>query len=63
MCAARITSGDMRTIHKIYVVETEDNRPLGEPRRKYEDDIKMDLKEIGYDGAECLRIGSNGGLL
>jgi hypothetical protein len=41
-------------------------RPLGRPRRRWEDNIKVDLREIGFDGANWtrwFRIGSSGGLL
>jgi hypothetical protein len=33
----------------------EGKRPLGRPRRRWEDNIKMDLKEIGIDGANWIR--------
>jgi hypothetical protein len=41
-------------------------RPLERPRRRWEDEIKMDLKEIGWGGWSgfiWLRIGTVGGLL
>jgi hypothetical protein len=39
--------------------------PLGRPRRRWEDNIKMDLREtsMGRTGFGWLRIGSNGGIL
>jgi hypothetical protein len=40
--------------------------PLGRPRRRWEDGIKMDLREIGWgvgSGFTWLRIGTVGGLL
>jgi hypothetical protein len=40
--------------------------PLGRPRRRWEDNIKMNLREIGIDGEtgySWLRIGSSGGIL
>jgi hypothetical protein len=48
--------------------ESEGKRPLGRPRRRWEDNIKMDLREIGIDGANWigfswLRIGSSGGIM
>jgi hypothetical protein len=48
------------------VGKPEGKRPLGRPRRRWEDNIKMDLREIGIDGRTgfgWLRIGSGGGLL
>jgi hypothetical protein len=43
----------------------EGKRQLGRPRRRWEDNIKMDLKEIGTYGAKRIRLrtGSGGGLL
>jgi hypothetical protein len=44
----------------------EGKRPLGRPRRRWVDNIKMDLREIGIDGGtgfSWLRIRSSGGLL
>jgi hypothetical protein len=41
-------------------------RPLGKPRRRWEDNIRMDLREVGSmgrTGFSWLRIGSGGGLL
>jgi hypothetical protein len=39
-------------------------RPEGRrPRRRWQDNIKMDLREMGLDGANCLRIDPGGGLL
>jgi hypothetical protein len=34
----------------------EGKRPLGRPRRRWEDNIKMDLREIGVDGANWIRL-------
>jgi hypothetical protein len=41
----------------------EGKRPLGRPRRRWVDNIKMDLREIGWDDVVWLRIGTSGGLL
>jgi hypothetical protein len=44
----------------------EGRRPLGRPRGRWEDNIKMDLGEIGFGdviGFIWLRIGTGGGLL
>jgi hypothetical protein len=37
-------------------------RPLGRPRRRWEDNIKMDIQEVGL-GSSWLRIGTGGGHL
>jgi hypothetical protein len=37
----------------------EDKRPLGTPRHRWEDNIKMDLREIGIDGANWIRLAQD----
>jgi hypothetical protein len=39
--------GEMRNAYKIFVGNPEGNRPLGRHRFRREDNIKMDLREIG----------------
>jgi hypothetical protein len=39
--------GEERSVHRVLVGKTEEKRPLGKPRRRWEDDIKMDLQEVG----------------
>jgi hypothetical protein len=47
--------GDRRGVYRVLVGRPEGKRPLGRPRRMWEDNIKMDLREIGIDRAN--RIG------
>ena len=42
---ARVGKG--RVVHRFLVGKPEGKRPLGSPRRRWEDNIKMDLKEAG----------------
>jgi hypothetical protein len=54
------------SVYGVLVGGPEGKRPLGRPRRKWEDHIKMDLREIEIDGANWVRlaqIGSSGELL
>ena len=39
--------GEGRGVHRVLVGKPEGKRPLGRPRRKWEDNIKMDLQEVG----------------
>jgi hypothetical protein len=39
--------GERRGIYRILVKKPEGKRPLGRPRRSWEDNIKMDLQEVG----------------
>jgi hypothetical protein len=40
--------GEERKAYRVLVGKTEGKRPLGRPRRRWEDEIRMDLKEIGW---------------
>jgi hypothetical protein len=42
--------GEGRDIDRVLVVRPESKRPLGRSRRRWEDCIKLDLREIGIDG-------------
>jgi hypothetical protein len=39
----------LRDVHRVLVGKSEGTRPLGRPRRRWEDNIKMDLQEVGGD--------------
>ena len=39
--------GDGRGVHRVLVGKPEGKRPLGRPRRRWEDNIKMDIQEVG----------------
>jgi len=42
--------GEWRGVHRVLVGKSEGKRPLGRPRRRWEDHIKMDLQEVGGVG-------------
>ena len=42
--------GEGRGVHRVLVGKPERKRPLGRPRRRLEDNIKMDLREVGGAG-------------
>ena len=42
--------GEGRGVHRVLVGKPEGKRPLGRPRRRCEDNIKMDLQEVGGGG-------------
>jgi hypothetical protein len=42
--------GEGRGVHRVLVEKAEGKRPLGRPRRRWEDNIKMDLQEVGGGG-------------
>jgi hypothetical protein len=51
--------GEERKVYKVLVRKPEGRRPDGRPRRKWEDGIKMDLKETGF--RECGLVSSGSG--
>jgi hypothetical protein len=42
--------GEGRNVYRVLVGKPDGKRPLGRPRRRWEDGIKMDLREIGWGG-------------
>jgi hypothetical protein len=58
--------GEERGVHRLLVGKPEGKRHLGRPRRRWEDNIKMDFQEVGVFGGtgwSWLRIGTGGGHL
>jgi hypothetical protein len=53
--------GEKRNVYKLLVGKLEGKRPLGRPRRRWVDNIKMDLLEIGWGSVNW--IGASGELL
>ena len=49
---------ESRVVYRVFVWKTEGKRPLGRPRRRWEDNIKTDLKEVGMWGNGMDRAGS-----
>jgi hypothetical protein len=45
-----------RNAYTILVGKPEGKRPLGRPRRRWVDNIKIDLREIGWDGMEWIDL-------
>jgi hypothetical protein len=58
--------GERRGAYRILAGRPDGRRPPGSPRRRWEDNIKMDLQEVGrgtWIGLSWLRIVTGGGLL
>jgi hypothetical protein len=51
--------GEGRGIYRVLVGRPEDKRPLGRPRRRWEDNIKMDLRERSIDGASWIQLAQD----
>jgi hypothetical protein len=53
--------GEERKVFKVLVGKPEGKRPLERPRRRWEDGIRMDLREIGWRGCGLDSTGSGQG--
>ena len=51
--------GEMRDIYRVLVEKPEEKRPLGRPRHRWEDNIKMDLQEVGCGGMEWINLAQD----
>jgi hypothetical protein len=51
--------GKGKGIYRLSVGRPEGKRSLGRPRRRWEDNIKMDLRETGIDGANWIRLAQD----
>jgi hypothetical protein len=50
--------GERRGAYRALVGKPEGRRPLGRPRRRWEDNIKMDLREVGW-GMDCIDLAQD----
>jgi hypothetical protein len=51
--------GEGRGAYRVLIGRPEGKKPLGRPRRRREDNIKMDLREIGIDGVNWIRVAQD----
>jgi hypothetical protein len=51
--------GEGRNVHRVLVGKSEGKRQLVKPRRRWEDGIKMDLREIGWGGVEWIHLAQD----
>jgi hypothetical protein len=50
--------GEEKDVYRVLVGKPEGKRPLGRPMRRWEDNIKMDLQEVGCEGYGLDWVGS-----
>ena len=55
--AARM--GERGGVYRVLVGKPEGKRPLRRPRRRWEDNIKMNLKEVGCGGIDWIELAQN----
>jgi hypothetical protein len=51
--------GEGRGLYRVLVGKPEEKRPLRRPRRSWEDNVKMDLQEVGCVGMDWMELAQN----
>ena len=51
--------GERRGVYRVMVGKPEAKRPLGRPRRRWEDNIKMDLQEVDCGGMDWIEFAQD----
>jgi hypothetical protein len=51
--------GEGRGVYRVFMGKPEGKRPLEKSRRRWEDNIKMDLKEEGYVGIDWIELAQD----
>ena len=59
MSGACSTHGEKRGVYRVLVGKYEGKRPLGRPRRRREDNIKMDLQEVGCEIMDWIELAED----
>jgi len=52
--------GEMRSAYDSLIGKAEEKRPRARPRRRWEDNIRMNLTEIGWEGVEWIHLAQDG---
>jgi hypothetical protein len=53
------TNGEKRNVYRIFVGKPEGKRPIGRPRRRWIDNIKLDLSEIGLSVVDWIGLAQD----
>ena len=51
--------GEGRGVYRVLLEKPEGKRPLGRPRHRWEDNIKMDLQEVGRGGMDWIEMAQD----
>jgi hypothetical protein len=54
-----VRMGEERKVYRVLVGKPEGKRPLGRPRRRWEDGIRMDVREIGLGFVDWIRLAQD----
>jgi len=59
-CAGHVAGmGEKRGVYRVLLGKPEGKRPLGRPRRRWEDNIKMDLQEVVFRGMDWIETAQD----
>ena len=61
MGVACSTYGERTDVYRVLVGKLESKRPFGKPRRRWEDNIKMDLQEVGCGDMDWMELAQDRG--
>jgi hypothetical protein len=50
---------EIKNVYKIFVGKPEGKRPLGRPRRRWDDNIRKDLQEIRWEGVDWIHLAQD----
>jgi hypothetical protein len=53
--------GEDRAVYRVLVGKPEGRKPLGRPRRRWEDNIRMDLREMGFGRVDWMELAQDRG--
>ena len=53
--------GERRSVYRVLVPKPEGKRPLGRPRRRWEDNIKTDLQEVVFGDMDWIKLAQDRG--
>jgi hypothetical protein len=51
--------GEERGVHRVWVGKPEGHRPLGRPRHRWDDNIKMDLQDVGRGCGDWMELAQD----
>jgi len=51
--------GEGRGVHRVLMGKPEEKRPLGRPRRRWEDNIRKNLQEVGGDCGDWMQLAQD----